>query len=82
MSAPRTNESCISSYMTSELEVRVNGNKEELYRRLGQSRRLANEANDPLTQSRLQALTLELESQLAAVETRDDDAPASGGTAD
>jgi hypothetical protein len=59
-------------------EVRVASNKEELYRRLSQSRRLARGANDHLTQSRLLALTLELESQLAAVERRDADAPAAG----
>lgn len=59
-------------------EAPVAGNKEELYRRLGQTRRLADEANDRLTQSRLQALTLELENQLAAVERRDADAPPTG----
>jgi hypothetical protein len=58
----------------------LTGNKEELYRGLGQSRRLKAEANDRLTQSRLQALTLELESQLAAVERRDADAPAAAAS--
>jgi hypothetical protein len=57
------------------MEIRVAGNKEELYGRLAQSRRLAGEPNDALTKSRLAALSGELEKQLAAAEARDADAP-------
>jgi hypothetical protein len=46
--------------------------KEELYRRLAQARRLINEPLDPLTLKRIEALALELEKQLAFVDT---DAP-------
>ncbi|MDB5505302.1 MAG: hypothetical protein JWR89_5204, partial [Tardiphaga sp.] len=49
--------------------------KEELYRRLGQTRRLAGGVNDPLTEERLRALVTDLEGQIAAVEARDADAP-------
>jgi hypothetical protein len=49
--------------------------KEELYRRLAQSRRLTNEAYDTLTQERLRALTTDLERQLAKAEARDADTP-------
>jgi hypothetical protein len=57
------------------MEIRVAGNKEELYRRLAQSRRLASEPNDALTKSRIAALSRELEEQLAAAEARDADVP-------
>jgi hypothetical protein len=46
-------------------------NKEELYRRLAQSRRLADEPIDVLTRNRLNALRLEIEEQIATVEARD-----------
>ena len=49
--------------------------KEELYRRLAQARRLIAEPLDPLTVERLQALALEFETQLAVVELNDTDAP-------
>lgn len=49
--------------------------KEELYRRLAQARRLIAEPLDPLTVERLKALALELEKQLAFVERNDTDAP-------
>jgi len=49
--------------------------KEELYRRLEQSRRLVAEALDPLTKDRIKNLIAVLEQQIAAVETRDTDAP-------
>jgi hypothetical protein len=55
--------------------VRGEIRKEELYRRLGQTRRLAAGVNDPLTEERMRALILDLEGQLAAVEARDADAP-------
>lgn len=50
-------------------------NKDELYRRLSQTRRLATALHDALTTERLQALIRDLEQQLAAVEARDADAP-------
>jgi len=49
--------------------------KEELYRRLVQSRRFLSEHIDPETRSRITALVAELEQQLALVEARDADAP-------
>lgn len=49
--------------------------KEELYRRLAQARRLLAQPLDPLTIRRLEALTSELEKQLAIVELNDTDAP-------
>lgn len=52
-----------------------NSDKEELYRRLAQSRRFLSEPLDPETKSRIAALVAELEQQLELVETRDDDAP-------
>ncbi|MGM4929684.1 hypothetical protein [Tardiphaga sp. 619_E2_N8_5] len=52
--------------------------KEELYRRLAQARRLIAEPLDPLTVERLEALALELEKQLAVVELNDTDAPGTG----
>lgn len=54
--------------------------KEELYRRLAQARRMSNGAIDSITAERLRSLVAELESQLAAAETDDTDAPP-GGTA-
>jgi hypothetical protein len=55
--------------------VRVASSKKELYRRLGQTRRLAAGVNDPLTEERMRTLVLDLEGQIAAVEARDADAP-------
>lgn len=49
--------------------------KEELYRRLEQSRRLVAEALDPLTKDRIRSLIAVLEQQIAAVETRDTHSP-------
>ncbi|MDB5616209.1 hypothetical protein [Tardiphaga sp.] len=49
--------------------------REELYRRLEQSRRLANGAADPTTQDRLRNLTADIERQLAEAEAKDADAP-------
>ena len=46
--------------------------KEELYRRLAQARRIR---AAPLTLERLEALALELEEQLALAELNDTDAP-------
>ena len=50
-------------------------NKEELYRRLAQARRLITLPLDPLTMQRLEAVALELEKQIAIVELNDTDAP-------
>ena len=50
-------------------------NKEELYRRLAQARRLIILPLDPLTMQRLEAVALELEKQIAIVELNDADAP-------
>jgi len=50
-------------------------NKEELYRRLAQARRLIILPLDPLTMQRLAAVALELEKQIAIVELNDTDAP-------
>ena len=47
--------------------------KEELYRRLAQSRRLASGANDPTTTECLTALISDLQKELAAAEARDAD---------
>jgi hypothetical protein len=51
------------------------GEREELYRRLEQSRRLSSTANDIVTQERLRALVADIEGQLAAAEARDIEAP-------
>jgi hypothetical protein len=51
------------------------GDKEELYRRLAQTRRILTEAFDPLTKERLSGLVSDLERQLAKAEARDADAP-------
>jgi hypothetical protein len=55
----------------------VNGksNKEELYRRLAQSRRFLSEPLDGVTKGRLAALVADLEEQIAEIEARDADAP-------
>lgn len=50
-------------------------NKEELYRRLAQSRRFLAEHLDPETKSRIASLVTELEQQLEIAEARDADAP-------
>lgn len=50
-------------------------NKEELYRRLAQARRLIILPLDPLTMQRLEAVASELEKQIAIVELNDADAP-------
>lgn len=52
-----------------------NANREELYRRLDQSRRLRNAAPDAVTADRLEELSIEIERQIAVVEARDADAP-------
>ena len=49
--------------------------REELYRRLAQTRRLASTLTDPLATERLAALAVDLEGQLATAEARDSDAP-------
>ncbi|WP_092148308.1 hypothetical protein [Bradyrhizobium sp. NFR13] len=49
--------------------------KNELYRRLAQARRLIAGPLDPLTLQRLEALAVELEKQLTVVELNDTDAP-------
>lgn len=49
--------------------------REELYRRLEQSRRLAGAAGDSLTKERLTKLVSDIEHELAAAEARDSDAP-------
>lgn len=49
--------------------------REELYRRLEQSRRLSSVAADPTTQERMMALVIELQEQIAAGEAKDADAP-------
>jgi hypothetical protein len=49
--------------------------KEELYRRLDQTRRVLNQPLDPLTKERLTALAATIEQQIAAIEARDADAP-------
>ena len=55
--------------MTSEI-----GGKEELYRRLAQTRRLSSAATDPVTMERLRALAGDLEQQLAAADAKEGDA--------
>ena len=52
----------------------MTGEREELYRRLEQSRRLSSVANDALTQQRLRALIVDIEGQLAAADSKDSDA--------
>lgn len=52
--------------------------REELYRRLEQSRRLSSTASDALTRDRIQTLISELERQIAAAEARGADAPTDG----
>jgi hypothetical protein len=49
--------------------------KEELYRRLNQTRRVLNQPLDPLTKERLTALADAIEQQIVAAEARDADAP-------
>ena len=49
--------------------------REELYRRLALTRRLASTVTNPLTTERLPALAVDIEGQLAAAEARDTDAP-------
>jgi hypothetical protein len=55
----------------------VNGksDKEELYRRLEQSRRFLSEPLDPVTKGRFAALVTDLEQQITNAEARDADAP-------
>lgn len=48
-------------------------NREDLYRRLAQSRRLAAQPHDVLTRERLDALVGDLEKQIAAAEANDTD---------
>lgn len=49
--------------------------KEELYRRLEQARRLVTPSFDPTTRERIGRLISDLESDIAAIEARDADAP-------
>lgn len=49
--------------------------KEDLYRRLAQSRRLAADAPDPTTKQRLQQLISDIEDEIALAEAKDADAP-------
>lgn len=49
--------------------------RELLYAKLSQAKRLASGAVDPLTRERLQALADGIAEQLAAAEARDTDAP-------
>jgi hypothetical protein len=49
--------------------------REELYRRLAQCRRLSSAASDALTEQRLQALVLDIEEQIAAAEARNAGVP-------
>ena len=49
--------------------------KEELYRRLAQARRLHKEPLDARTKNSLSSLIAELEQHIAAIEARDTDAP-------
>jgi hypothetical protein len=53
----------------------IKNDREELYRRLEQSRRLLDEALDPTTQTRMKALVMDLQQQLAAAEAKNADAP-------
>jgi hypothetical protein len=55
--------------MTSSVE------REELYRRLAQCRRLSSAASDALTEQRLRALVLDIEKEIAAAEARDTGVP-------
>ena len=50
-------------------------NKEELYRRLAQARRMIAQPIDLLTKERLGALVTDIETHIAAIEARDSDAP-------
>jgi hypothetical protein len=57
-------------------DVSIGGSdREELYRRLTQTRRLAGMVSDPTTTERLRALALDIEQQLATAEAKDADAP-------
>jgi hypothetical protein len=49
--------------------------KEELYRRLAQARRMFTPTLDPTTRERIQKLVSDLEQHIAKVEARDTDAP-------
>lgn len=49
--------------------------KEELYRRLAQARRMITQPLDPVTKERLQSLVTDLENHIATVEAGDADAP-------
>jgi len=49
--------------------------KEELYRRLAQARRMLTPTLDPVTRQRIQGLVNDLETHIAGVEKRDTDAP-------
>jgi hypothetical protein len=53
----------------------VKSDKQELYRRLAQTRRLAGNVSDQITKERLNALALDIEGQLAAAEAREADEP-------
>jgi hypothetical protein len=56
-----------------ERPVSINSDREELYRRLTQTRRLAGDVSDALTTERLKALALDIEQQLAKAEARNAD---------
>jgi DNA-binding TFAR19-related protein (PDSD5 family) len=49
--------------------------KEDLYRRLEQTRRVLRQVLDPLTRERLEGLANSIEQQLAGAEAKDSDAP-------
>lgn len=50
-------------------------NKEELYRRLAQARRMSTPGLDPTTKERVEKLISDLEAHLAAIEAKVTDAP-------
>jgi len=63
-------------HQTPEIDLNEKAqHREELYRRLEQSRRLLREPIDAETKSRIAGLVTELEQQLSAAELLDADAP-------
>jgi hypothetical protein len=61
--------------MAEQWNCEKTSDKEELYRRLTQSRRLLAQALDEVTKGRISGLVGELEQQIAEIESRDADAP-------
>ena len=57
------------------LELFGDADKEELYRRLAQARRMIAHPLDLVTRERLRQLALDLEAHIAEIEARDADAP-------